>query len=199
MLDWLLTQGSVALLFLCLIGGGMGLPLPEDLVLLAAGALMQSGLVSWWIVVPTCMAGVFLGDQILFSLARRLGRAALARRPLRRLLPPPRQERLQAALRRRAGLVIVMARQVPGLRSPVFVASAALGLSQRRFACWDALALGVSAPLMMSLGYFGAAHLDELLGLLAGVKQVVLVLSVVAIGAGLLWARVGRGPRSSAR
>jgi len=148
---------------------------------------MESGRASWWLVVPSCMAGVFLGDQLLFFLARRLGRAALARRPLRRLLPPPRQERLQAALRRRAGLVIVMARQVPGLRSPIFVASAALGLSHWRFACWDALALCVSAPVMMSLGCFGAAHLEELLGLFARVKQMVLVLLVGTLTAGLLW------------
>jgi membrane protein DedA with SNARE-associated domain len=200
MLDWLLAQGSVALLFLALIGGGMGLPLSEDLVLLAAGALMESGLASWWLVVPVCMAGVFLGDQILFFLARRLGRAALARPPLRRLLPPPRQERLHDALRRRAGFVIVLARQIPGLRSPIFVASAALGLPQRRFACWDALALCVSAPLMMSLGYFGAAHLEEILAFFARVKQLVLVLLLASVTVGLLWrAQRQRGRRRQGR
>ena len=60
--------------------GSLGLPLPEDAALLAAGVLVQRGAVHPLVAVAVVMIGVLGGDALLFFGGRRLGPAAYQRK-----------------------------------------------------------------------------------------------------------------------
>jgi membrane protein DedA with SNARE-associated domain len=184
----LLSHGSLVVLTGGLLATGLGLPVPEELLLLLAGALARASSLPLLLVIGVCACGVLGGDVILFSTARRLGPAALERPAFQRLLPHARRAKLEDAFRRRGGLVILAARHIAGLRAPVFALAGVHGMPLRTFLLWDLLGVTVSVPLVATLGYVssdhlqriwrGVAHVEHWLGAIAGVALAVYVVSV---------------------
>jgi membrane protein DedA with SNARE-associated domain len=187
MLDFLVRHGSLALCFVALVAGGLGIPLPEDAVLLAAGAMAHRGVVPIALTVPVCMAGVLTGDLVLFTMARRLGPAVFERPLIKRLVPPARRARAEAFVAKRGGVAVFVARHVAGLRAPVFATAAINGMPLGKFLLWDTLGLMISAPAVLGLGWWSSAHVELVHRgmarvehwVLFGVAVVVLVYAVV--------------------
>src|SRR3954468_20786859 len=100
-LDLLLSHGSIGLVVLALVVAGLGLPVPEDIMLLAAGVLVHRGEVSFVGALAACAVGVLVGDTTIFLIARRLGPAAITRRPLRWLITPSRRIRIEEMFKKR--------------------------------------------------------------------------------------------------
>jgi membrane protein DedA with SNARE-associated domain len=157
--QWL-HHAPLAVLLAALVVAGLGVPIPEDVVLLTAGALAQGS--SWDLVGVTllCAGGVLAGDSLLFLNARRLGREG-TNGWLGRLLPEARRQRLTALFARRGAAVVFVARHVAGLRAPVFALAGINGMPLRTFLFWDALGACVSVPVMVLLGHAFADHLDR--------------------------------------
>ena len=68
--DLLLRELSYAGMSLSLIGSGLVLPVPEELIILTGGYFTAKGLLSAHIGIPLCIASLLIGDSILFYLAR---------------------------------------------------------------------------------------------------------------------------------
>ncbi|WP_164011466.1 DedA family protein [Pyxidicoccus trucidator] len=160
-LPWLLTHGSAALLFAALVAGGLGVPLPEDLVLLATGILAHRGVLPLPLALAVGLGGVLCGDLALFLTARRLGPKLFEHKRLRGLLPPERRERLTRLYARHGGRVVFAGRFLSVLRGGVFALAAVQGMSPRRFLLWDGLALCVSVPVVVGLGYAFSHSVDR--------------------------------------
>jgi membrane protein DedA with SNARE-associated domain len=176
-----LLHGSMILVFVWLILGGLGAPLPEDLAVLTAGALVHHGQVSPVVAVCTVFLGVLGGDAMLFLIARRLGPAAYERRVFRRLLPERRRIRIEEAYRRHGGRIVFFARYMGVVRAAAFAMAGIHGMKPRRFLCWDALAATISLPLMLTLGYLGAG--------VGTVQHYAVLVAIVAVIGGLTWRR----------
>ena len=89
MVDRLIESFSYGGLLLVLLLGSRGLPIPEEVPIVAAGLLSHQEIMRWWIALPTCIAGVFAGDIILYWAGRHWGERVLEQ-PLvvpARLLP----------------------------------------------------------------------------------------------------------------
>ena len=52
-------------LFLTLFAAGVGLPIPEEVPIIAGGVLAREEIVRWWIALPVCILGVLRGDTVL--------------------------------------------------------------------------------------------------------------------------------------
>jgi membrane protein DedA with SNARE-associated domain len=181
-LPWLLEHATYGLLLL-LLAAGVGLPMPEDVVLLAAGALLQREVTH---IVPTAavvVVGVVAGDLTIFLMARHLGTRALERPLFRRLLPPRRRRRLEALFDRWGGGIVFVARHLAGIRAPVFALAGMHGMSGTRFLLFDLAGLTVSAPLVMGIGYLFSHRLEEASVHVTRVQHWV-VFAVVALIAG---------------
>jgi len=188
LLGFLLSHGSYALLFGALVGGGLGLPLPEDLVLLTGGALAHLGVVRLPLAIGVCMAGVLCGDLLLFHTARKLGPKVYEQRWIRRLLTPERRTRISRLYARHGGRVIFFGRYMSVLRVLVFAMAAVQGVRTRTFLFWDALALSLSAPLIVVLGYVFARSIDRVA---AGFGRVEHLLAII-VGSALALLVLGR-------
>jgi membrane protein DedA with SNARE-associated domain len=175
----LLANGSMLLVCAWLLVGGLGIPLPEDAALLAAGVLVFHHAVPPVVGYAGAFVAVIAGDVMLFLLARRLGPAAYERRLFRRLMPPARRQRFEDAYRRHGGRIVVVARHVAGMRAATFALAGIHGMPLRRFVCWDALAACVSVPLVITVGYVGALHVDRVRSGLASAEHF-LVVAVIA-------------------
>jgi len=181
----LLEEGSYLVFFLLLISAGVGAPVAEELIVLAAGALSRQGLLAWWIALAVCWLGVVGGDLLLFLGARKLGGAALKRPRFRKLLPPERHRKLHEFYRRRGPLAIVIARQIPGVRAPAFALAGIERMDLKRFFFWDAIAACFNTPAVFFLGWLFSDRLEKVQAHVANVEHWIVLLLVTGFA---LWA-----------
>lgn len=159
--------------------GGVGVPVPEELTQLTAGALAHEGILDARIAVPVVWLGILIGDGILFTLARRHGPWLLDTRAARRVLTPSRRERLERHFARHAFWTIVVARHAGGVRFAAFALAGASGVRPATFFAADGLSALVSVPLVVGAGWF---FWDQLSRAREGVRVVELAaLGVVAL------------------
>ncbi|MDH4225917.1 MAG: DedA family protein, partial [Deltaproteobacteria bacterium] len=160
---YLIEHGSYLIILLYLLGAGLGLPLPEDIALITIGVLLERGIMTIGPATVLVVVGVLGGDISIFLMARRWGPLAYQHRVISRILPPERREYLENLFERYGGRVIFVARQLAGIRAPVFAMAGIHRMRVRSFIIWDSLALLVSGPLWVGLGFFFSNRLDEAL------------------------------------
>lgn len=195
-LGLLLGHGSILLVVAFLIVAGLGLPIPEDIMLLAAGVLVQRGEVSYWGALAACAFGVWVGDTLIFLIARKLGPRALEVAPFRWLITPERRDKIEHMFDRYGNVIVFMARHMAGLRAPTFAMAGMHGMPITRFWLWDGLGLCVSAPIVIGIGYWLADNLDRAKELMQRVEFVVLAVILIAGVGFLVWRKLRRVPAS---
>lgn len=141
-------------LFLVLVGCGLGIPMPEDIVLIAAG-ICAAHLGQPWLVTTAIMyGGVMIGDSIIFALGRHFGPRLLTMPWLLKLFPAEKQERARARFVRHGRKGLFIARFLPGIRAPFFCTAGAMHVPYLRFVFYDGLAALVSVPVFVFLGHW---------------------------------------------
>lgn len=167
-------------IFGILLACGVGLPLPEDIPLIATGYLIWDGTMSWAPALGVTIAGVLVGDTLLFYLGRKVGKRILRQHKFQTLFPPHRVRRAAAYFRKYGDKLIFFARFVAGLRAVVFFMAGAMKVRYSRFLLLDGLAALLSVPAWVGLGYgFGHFFGDEISEILKHLKEVKTVLSIV--------------------
>ena len=190
-LPFLLSHG-IEIVVLMLVVAGLGLPIPEDIMLLAAGVLVQRGEVTYVTALAACAFGVIVGDTTIFLMARRLGPAALKRRPLRWLITPSRHEKIEELFAKHGNVIVFMGRHMAGLRAPIFAMAGIHKLKLRQFWLWDGLGLCVSAPVVIGVGYLLADNLDKAKRYMKNFEMVLMVGLAVALIAFIVWRKFRR-------
>jgi membrane protein DedA with SNARE-associated domain len=169
----ILGEGSLAtgygFVLLVLLLCGMGLPVPEDIILVTGGVLAwlasplstatfpemihDPGLVG---MVAVGLLGVLAGDSVVYYMGRRYGVRVAEFWPLRRMVTPAKLERVEKLMRRKGAVVVLVARYLPGLRAPTFFTAGHSRFPYLQFLLFDGMAALVSAPFWVCLGfYFG--------------------------------------------
>jgi membrane protein DedA with SNARE-associated domain len=145
----------IGILVIC----GLGIPIPEDITLLVAGLLAASGTITLPGALMAGFAGVLLGDAFLFFMGRRYGKKIFGLPGLRRVFTEERVLMAEQKIRRNGPFICFVARFLPGLRSPIFAMSGALGVRPIVFFSLDGFAAMISVPVWVYLGYW-AGNLD---------------------------------------
>lgn len=149
--------GPFILLLLC----GLGLPMPEDIVLIVAGMLAKDDGRTWVPVAVLMYVAVLGGDSIIFTLGRHYGSRLLAWEKTHHLFPPRKQAKVQRLFDRFGPFVLMIARFLPGLRAPIFSTAGAMKVGYLKFLFYDGTAAIVSAPAFVWFGYWLWAKFDD--------------------------------------
>jgi membrane protein DedA with SNARE-associated domain len=184
----LLTHFGYLALLLLLLAGGVGVPVPEELIQLTAGYLANRGLFSFWPAVVVAWVGLVGGDFLLFRLGRAHGPRLLDTRRVARVLTPARRAFIERHFARHAVLTIMVARHASGLRLPVFALAGASGVRSRTFLLADGCSALLSVPLVVGAGWLFAAHLEDVKRDLHEIELV--VAGLVLAGLAIWWLRV---------
>jgi membrane protein DedA with SNARE-associated domain len=171
--------GIFAVLFL----GGLGAPIPEELPILAAGALAHEGYMRWWVALPICLAGVLSGDAVLYGVGYHWGERILEWSIVRRVLTPTREHVLMGAYRRHAAKTVFTARHVMGLRAAAFLTAGIARVPFWKFILVDAAAALLGVPTGFALAYFFTDQVDEILHDVRRVERWLTLLALVALAA----------------
>jgi membrane protein DedA with SNARE-associated domain len=160
-LDTIVRYGLVAV-FVALMLAPFGLPIPEDVSLLAAGILAAKGHGTYGLALVVGYVGVVGGDIISWTFGSRVG--LQPRGFVARLIGPDDIARIERFYLRYGAWAIVIARQFPGMRLPAFFFAGASGISLPRFLAYDGAAAVVTTGVFVSLGY---AFADDLAAIIA--------------------------------
>lgn len=193
-LDFILDTngfGAYSLVFAFLLGGAFGLPIPEDLALIAAGILIHLGKAEAPIMALVCYIGIICGDMIIYRIGYLAGPTLFRQRWFRRLVKSSRVQWIRSNLERRAFLTIFIARHLFYLRTGTFLVCGAVRLSFVRFCVCDLLSALITTYLMLSVGYFFALHQEQLFSWMSQVKTGLVAIGIV--GAVLIGYRVWFG------
>ncbi|MCI0657987.1 MAG: DedA family protein [Acidobacteria bacterium] len=153
----LVYPGMYGLLLL----SAVGMPLPEDLTLAAAGYLISKDLMSPLPAALVGVLGVMTGDQFAYSLGKHFGPKVVAHRWVSHVLSPQRYEWVRARFARHGSKMVFLARFVSGLRGPAFIAAGVLQMPRGKFLLYDLAGALLNVPLFMLAGYLAGPHLES--------------------------------------
>ena len=122
-LTFLSEYGWLAMIML-LLASGVGIPIGEELVNVPAGIFVGQGEMPMLSTFLAAYAGVLGGDFLWFWLCGRYGRRLLGYRWFRRMVHPRRVLQVKHQFDRKGGWVLLIARFIPGTRSPALTIAA---------------------------------------------------------------------------
>jgi membrane protein DedA with SNARE-associated domain len=179
----LFTNHGYAAVFGVLLLCGFGLPIPEDITLVAGGVIsgLDNSPTQIHIMFLVGMAGVMVGDSVMFLAGYWKGESILKSTFVSRIVTQERYEAVQVQFEKYGKWVVFMARFMPGLRAAIFMTA---GISKRvsflRFFLTDGLAAIISVPIWVYLGYYFASNFEILLEHIH--KGQMLVFSLLGVG-----------------
>ncbi|MEY4829273.1 MAG: hypothetical protein RLZZ562_1069 [Planctomycetota bacterium] len=177
---------GVALVFaICAIG----LPLPEEIVLMAAGYVCakfpDTAKLQWMMFWST--ASLLSFDLVPYLLGRVFGARLLRIRWLRVVVTRRRLADFDRWFRKRGDLVIFFARFLAGIRTIAFFTAGVMKMPVRRFLLLDGLGIVIIVPLFVWLGFRGAGVIDEVIERVQAVERGLLWTLVSASVLGVVW------------
>jgi membrane protein DedA with SNARE-associated domain len=134
---------------------GCGLPLPEEVAIVAAGVASARGILNPGFALAACLIGAVVGDSAMYLIGRRFGKAILERHPFwARLFNAKREKQIEALLKKHGAKMILLTRFLVGLRSPVYFAAGVLRANYLRFLITDIICALMVVSLFFGLTYF---------------------------------------------
>ena len=151
-----------------LVGSGFGLPIPEEIPVVTAGAMVghdsndvayhdllagalgggplaydpprPAGTTRWWLMLPLIILAAVAGDSVLYLVGRKFGgRLVKSSWVQRRVLPPEKRAEIEANFHKNGIMILLGARLTPGIRTPVFFMAGLLKMPMSRFLLADFL------------------------------------------------------------
>ncbi len=190
-----------AILILGIALENVGLPLPGEVFLFAAGLLASTGSFKLFVVIALGTVGAVVGDSLGYLLGR-LGGKRLPQLYCRMTMGSTECVRKthEYFTRRGGGLTVTFARFVVGIRAFAAPMAGATGMAYPHFLVYDALGALLWATLAATAGYFFGSRWERLL---AGYRWsygfILLGVLLVALGYVLMKSQRRRryGPASS--
>lgn len=172
-----------------LIASSIGAPIPEEIPIATAGILVgrvwenPDGMY-WWIMLPLCIFSVVLCDCILYFIGRRWGGWLIQKEWVqRRILPPERRLKIEKNFHDYGIGILLIARLLPGIRTPVFMTAGLIRLPFSKFLLADGL---YAIPGVNIIFWLAFVFADSFITVLNQVKayQDLILLAVIAYAAG---------------
>lgn len=166
---------SAVVLFM--LASGVGLPLPEEVVLISSGLIASRSLhpdlypppypgapsVNPYVLAVVGMVAVMGSDYLIFWLGRRAGPSVLRMKFFARFVTPAVDKRIRGWVKSYSYWAVLIFRFTPGIRFPGHLMCGAMGLSRARFIAVDFLAAGISVPTqILLLAFYGEEILEKL-------------------------------------
>ncbi|MBY0470529.1 DedA family protein [bacterium] len=178
------------IVFGILLGCGFGLPIPEDITLIAGGLMSYYGVSNVGTMIVVSFVGVMLGDSLIFLLGAKYGRKLTKMWFFHKVLPDDRLEAVRKRLHSKGDKLLFAARFMPGLRTPIFFSAGTLHVPFKKFFIYDGLAALISVPTIIGAVYHFGDELDHVVRIIKRVEHGILFVIcavILAIAAKWYW------------
>jgi membrane protein DedA with SNARE-associated domain len=164
-----------------LILGGLGVPFPEDAILMISGLLISQGFIKLVPALFVIYPSLLVADFTLYSIGRKYGRMIVVHKRFRRIVSPTTLSMLEEKFSRWGALVIFLGRHIIGFRAPIFLISGVLGISPLKFLVADGLSAIITISIMLGLGYIGGNSLMMLRQDITRVDYILILILVLLV------------------
>jgi membrane protein DedA with SNARE-associated domain len=189
-------QYGVSIVFVTVLVGQMGIPIPAIGILIAAGAIVAESDLSAPAVFGAAVGACLIADGTLFALGRRYGNDLLTRIGRLARLPGTVQV-MEDRFRHWGGSSLVIAKFIPGWTTLAPPMAGAVGTSWLRFLLFSCIGAILWTAVGMALGAGFAAEIPQLF---EHMRLIGLVAFAAVSGLFLLCAAIGwRRRRNTAR
>jgi len=164
--------------------GGIGLPIPENPVLVGGGyAIYQKvvplipGFCLWYL-------SILCGDFFLYAIFHYFFRRAALSNLTKRWIGHDRLERYQNAFVNWGGWTLFLARFTFGIRAVAYVAAGAVGYPWMRFLAVDGVSVAIQVLMFVGLGYYAGERIEWAK---ATSEKIILLISLAVLLTILTW------------
>ena len=190
LLDWnsmsdflsLVVHHGYAIIFLTVFLEAIGLPVPAALVLVAGGAAAASGFLRVPAVLPLAVAGMLLGDSLLYILGRHAGWGLLGFLCKVSVNPETCILRSAESFYRRGRTTLLIAKFIPGINTMAAPLAGSMKLPFVQFLMLDLAGGGFYA---LTYGAIGFLFRDFLAVIARGFRVVGYAMEIVVIAAAI--------------
>lgn len=142
----------------------------------------------WWIFIPVCILGVVVSDGLLYGMGRYWGPKLFDKPWVQRFCSAEKRERIEENFQKYGALVLLFARFLPAIRSPIFIMAGVMRLSFARFLLADGIYAIPGVTLLFTLAFWFGDQVRELVLRAEGkLKSVVILLALSAVAAYLIY------------
>src|SRR5262245_58488512 len=159
-LQFLVKHGYVVL-FISVLAQQLGVPLPSTPFIVAAGALAQSGQLSFTAVLFIAWAAAMVADLVWFEIGRRRGTRVLQFLCRISLEPDYCVRRTENSFARHGAKTLVIGKLVPGISVLATPMAGVYGMSRARFVLFDGLGILLWIGTFELLGYVFSDQLED--------------------------------------
>lgn len=164
-----------------LVIASLGLPIPEDIPLIAAGVLLnlRPDIASWPGACFVALLGIMTGDLILYRMGRHLGPGVIKHRLVRPFVTPERFERAVKMFHRYGTWFCFFGRFFMGIRAVMCVTAGATRYPYWRFFLADFAGALLSVPFFIGLGYWFAYQIPLLRHYMTQIQWIMLIAAIL--------------------
>ena len=145
----------------------------------------------WWIMLPLCILGVVISDGLLYGIGRLFGPRLLESRWMKRLVSAEKRSRIENNFHRYGVLVLLFARFLPTIRSPIFITAGSMRVPLTRFLLADGLYAIPGVSLLFFLAFWFGDQFRNLVysfeGKVTAAKPILILLGLAAVTAYLIY------------
>ena len=172
-------------LVLLLILGTLGLPFPEDAILVSTGALVAQEVIEPFPAFLVVGCTLLFTDLLLYSVGRKYGRRLVEHRVFQKRISSDRLSKLENQFTRYGSLVVFFGRLLPGLRAQIFLVAGVLHMHRTLFLVTDAVSAALTMVLWGGLGYLGATNITTIKSHISRIELFAFLVLIATIGGGV--------------
>ena len=180
--------------FLAFVVAGVGVPIPEDVILLAAGYMAYAlhpgdpvrQLFTLKVTIAVCMLGIFTGDTLIYWMGRLLGMRIIRFPIVRRTITPRRVRKMEAYFEKYGDKTVFFARFFAGIRMAAFFTAGAMRMPYWKFIAVDMLA-ALTSPIWVVLAWYFGDQIDRAFVAAKAVKHYIFLALLALLAAYILY------------
>lgn len=173
-------------LFVLLVLGTLGLPFPEDGILLLGGFLIAHGVIHPLPGFLVIYSGLLMTDFLLYSVGRKYGRKLVEHRKFHKIITNDRLAKLEKKFKKWGVLVVFFGRHLLGVRAQIFLVAGVMKMSWKKFLLVDGTSALLTITLWGGLGYWGGNSVHTLTKNIKNLELIFILILAGSILIGLL-------------
>jgi len=195
-IDTLIKQSPYLGIFILLFLGDIGLPFPEDTILILSGFLIAQGVTKPLPTLLVVYSGLLLTDFVLYLAGKKYGRRIIEHKRLHKIISQDRLRKVEEKFERWGVLVVFFGRHLLGVRAQVFLVAGVMRMPPVKFVMADAASAILTVTLMVGIGYLGGNSIEVLKKDMARIEHVAVVLFIMLLVSWIIF-RYLKGIRQS--
>jgi membrane protein DedA with SNARE-associated domain len=173
-------------LFALLILGTLGLPFPEDGILLLSGLLTAHHVIRPFPTFLVVYLGLLSTDFLLYSFGKKYGRRLVEHKKFQKIVTHERLTKLEGKFKKWGALVIFFGRHLLGLRAQIFLVAGVMRMSWKKFLIVDGTSALLTIAWWGGLGYVGGSSVQALKKDITNIEEMAMAILAILIGSILL-------------